>query len=149
MNHKDYISEADLRRAKKQFDKDYRHFAWDVWVHMKMHPELLELKKNQEIYKHIQEIQLKYWGRKHQDRSDKDILDFLELWTDIIANDKNTVDYHFDQADIDMLHPDFQSAPEVRAILVITVLMHVFKVEMMKHKTHLPEQRGNAGVCHE
>ena len=121
INNQFYTSEQ--KQEYLDFLKDYRHFAWDVWIYMKRHPELLIIEENQKICNRIRELQLRYWRKCTTGWTDEQTLHFLDLMSDLQANDKDVVEYDFLPEEINLFHPDFKLTSNNRALLLFVVRM--------------------------
>jgi len=118
-----------IRPVYFNFDKDCRHYSWDIWVYLKMNPELLRIGDNQKICDYIRELHIRYMKKRTHGWSDEKTACFLDYMSDMEANYykgslKESLIYHCSQDEINLFHPDLKGDKSNLDFLMLMAHMH-------------------------
>ena len=71
--------------TKAEMSKVYRHFAWQIMVYLKAHPDILNANENQEVFDAVREIQIQYRLKATPKYTREDAAEFVDFMCELEA----------------------------------------------------------------
>lgn len=114
------MNEAELRYRISQA---HRHFAWQIMVYLKAHPEILNANENQEVFDATREIQIKHRLKETPKYTREDAAEFVDFMCELEAKHEG-VGYYVGQDEMDLYRPSVEHDEEWKSKFFITLMFY-------------------------
>ena len=109
--------------TKAEMSKAYRHFAWQIMVYLKAHPEILNANENQEVFDAVREIQIQYRLKATPKYTREDAAEFVDFMCELEAKHEG-VGYYVEQDEMDLYRPSAERDEQWKVKFFLTLTFY-------------------------
>ena len=109
--------------TKAEMSKVYRHFAWQIMVYLKAHPDILNTNENQEVFDAVREIQIQYRLKATPKYTREDAAEFVDFMCELEAKHEG-VGYYVGQDEMDLYRPSAEHDEQWKVKFFLTLTFY-------------------------